>query len=392
MSIAEFGSWWWPFAKKKIQCDERTPQCNFYTSVNWKWDKESEIRADNGQVSMWSEAEDDLSAQLIRVCQSTPKLRAAWTAAISRPTETRHAKDLYHEVMSKKTWAERVAYLHLRGVDAFFDFDIRSDIFDDVHEQVIFLKQGGISLTDEESFKELGAGLLEHIRTALSLCGFDPSLAETAYETERRIARAHLSAADQRRSGTFTKTKLSDLPRSADFSWDVYVNCLAKTHGGYVYLESLQALRKSVSSLSSEYIAWMCCRHCAKSANAGKLHQAYFEFYGRDVLGLRTPKTAERRAIDDLCVLFPEEVSAAFVESNHEMHAKNRQIALNIVERIRQSMRDVMRRSSLLSPQGVVACIEKIDAIVPLVGFPDAFDTRKRCGTCGLHTQGSRCD
>ena len=372
MSVADFGSWWWPFrSNAPAACDPKKPQCDFYTSVNWEWQGSAAIPRDSGQVSAWTEAEDQLKATLKRICAESPRLRPVWAAALNRSEEV-PARRLFDKIMRKPTWAARLAYMHTRGVDAFFEVEVRPNIYEERHERVLFLKQGGVSLPDRSMFATRGGLLRKHIADTLAACGFDAALADRAYEVEVRLAAAHLLPEQRRGAGTFNAVEVARLPQSPDFSWAEYVSAVCGRIQERVYVEHAPALEAAVAQLGEPYVAWLCCRCCAKEAT-GHVHRLHWEFYGAGILGMKEQKDAEKRAIEDICEVFPEEVSRAYVESQRPLHEANRRVAEGVVRSIQKSMRALMATSALLGDEARGACVEKIDQVVPLVGFPDAW-------------------
>lgn len=379
MSV-EFGPWWWPFdEKKRPQCDVRLPQCDFYTSVNWKWEQESKIPEDSGQVSSWTEAEDELLQDLVRACKASPRLRTVWEAAIDRPSTTPGPKK-FKKFQETQEWAKRIAKLHMSGIEAFFEFDVRSDIYNDAHERVFFAKQGGISLPDKGMFEMHGDALREHMRHTFEACGFDPSLSDIAYGVERRLAASHLTTAQRRGPGTFRKMAVSELP--GGFAWADYLEALGIGHASHVFVEHVEALEAAIVEMSDEkaadaYIAWLWCRWCARECG-GTAHRLHWAFYGGIVMGAKAEKSPERRAVEDIGDLFPEELALAYIELDPVLHSRNREQARHVVDAIRGSMRRLMEHSQLLGAESRKECLTKIDTMLPVVGFPNAWPPHTR--------------
>lgn len=274
------------------------------------------------------------------------------------------------------------------AVAVFVDTDSR-----DSTSYIAHLEQSGIGLPDEsyyreESYAELREAYDRHLAALSTLVagtdgaeagqGFD---AGEAVALETQLAAAHWDRVRCRDAvATYTKLSFAELEAQAPHvPWRAWFEALGAPmerldHVVVRQPSYLEALSQACAEVPLErWKAWAVRRVVGSMAPflPAPIVEENFDFYGRTLTG--TPEQRERwkRGVDLVGALLGEAVGRLYVEKHFPPRAKERMVELvaNLIEAYRIDIREL----DWMSEQTKAKALDKLDAFVPKIGYPDEW-------------------
>lgn len=259
-------------------------------------------------------------------------------------------------------------------------------------------------LVDSESNLRIREAYMGYLGTMLTAAGYeDPAAtAQAVYDFERQVAQLEwarqmlrlpqltyneLSADDLRalagdfpidtvlQTGGFagqTRFLASQLPPSAEEAAALNLTeaQLAMIGGGLPAM--MQLLTQTPVETLQAYMAKEFLQ-----ANASLIHsdldRAVFDFYGRTIGGQEVQEARWKRAIGVVQGSLGEQLGALYVE--RYFPAASKAEMLDLVGNLSRAMSMALDENSWMSPETVTQARTKLEGFVPMVGYPDEFET-----------------
>ena len=299
--------------------------------------------------------------------------------------------DLINGIVSKKDLPGALAHLHLATGESglFFGFASGQD-FENASQVIAFASHGGLGLPDRDHYlmdddksKELRAKYVAHVARMFELLGDTPDAARRnatrVMEIETALARDSLSRVDRRDPyRLFHKMDLKALRAlTPAFDWNVYLRTLGMDHVRVFNVtepEFYKALNRQLAANRVDdirtYLRW----HLA-SATAALLSTAFvnehFEFFSKTLRGVPELKPRWKRCIELVDSQLGEALGQEFVRRTFGPELKER--ALGMTRRIEEAMREDIRELAWMGPKTKEKALEKLEAIVNKIGYPDKW-------------------
>lgn len=121
--------------------------------------------------------------------------------------------------------------------------------------------------------------------------------------------------------------------------------------------------------------AYMAARMVASNATVlpADVYDASFDFYGRTIFGQQAPRPIDHRATGAVEGMLGEQLGALYVERHFPPEAKARMDQL--VENLRTAFRAQLTASEWMTEDTKVAALAKLEAMEPMIGYPEKFET-----------------
>ncbi|MGZ5078906.1 MAG: hypothetical protein ACXWHZ_05120, partial [Usitatibacter sp.] len=310
------------------------PCADLYQHVNRNWIESTEIPADRfawgtGAIvdqrneRLLLEALDEALAQPLPAAGTTKRKVLQFyasgmdTAAIDKaglgPLEPHF--DRIAATHDAAGLAATLGALHIQGIGAGFDFEVRQDAKQSTR-YLAEVSQGGLGLPerdyyfkDDERTKSLREGYRKHVARMFELAGDKPEDAErnagTVFALETDLARASMNAVERRDvDKTYNKMTVAQLAKDAPgFPWPAYFKALGLENVSEVNVAQpafFQAFAKLAADRPAAdwqtYLRWHLLHDAATKLPAA-FAQAHFDFYDAQLQGVKTPPPRARHVL-----------------------------------------------------------------------------------------------
>ena len=296
-------------------------------------------------------------------------------------------------VESREKLVEAIALLQSQGVPAGFGFGVDPDRRDS-SRYLVQLSQGGLGMPDrdyyfldDERSKKLRAGYVAHVEKMFALAG-EPAdqarqHADRVMAFETALARDSSTRTERRDPvKNYNKMTVAELSKAAPgFPWRGFLDRL----GARVDEVDVQqprfftAFGQAAATRPVEdwkaYLRWN-----VLAATATKLPERFeaeaFDFNERQVKGTKALASRHRRVILAIggpygAVGLGHAVGQVYVEKAFPPEAKAR--ALELVDDVKDALRDRLRHVDWMSPDTRAASLGKLDAMDVKIGYPDRW-------------------
>ena len=383
-------------------------QDDFFTHLNGKWLKTTEIPADKASWGAFAKLHDDTQPQLRAIIEG-----AAKSARKAAGSDAQRIGDFYASYMNEKKvnglglaplTAElariaaiedkaglpaMMAHLGRLGVAVPYDFGIHQDAKDST-KYVADIGQGGLGLPDRDYYlknddAKLAATLAKyqvHIENMLTLAGAkaaaDDAKAIVGFETD--LAQVQWTKVENRDPvKTYNKVELAKMAELAPgFDWNSYLDSAGiSAKADYVIVSQPSYLKGfAVLSEKTSLATWKAYLQMRLiSAYANFLSKPFvderFAFYGTTLSGVTQMQPRWKRAVGAVEASIGESLGKLYVQQHFPAERKARMEAMvkNLLAAYKQSI-DTLDWMSPATKQEAQA---KLAKFTPKIGYPNRW-------------------
>ena len=382
-------------------------QDDFFTYLNGKWIKSTEIPADKASWGSFAKLRDDTQPVLRAIIE---KSAASQSAA---GTDAQRIGDFYASFMNEprleqlglsplnaelakiaaiKDKAElpaMLAHLGQLGVGVPFDFGIHQDAKDST-KYVADIAQGGLGMPDRDYYlkpddKKLAdarAKYQVHAEKMLTLAGSKNAAAEAkaivAFETE--LAKVQWTNVENRDPiKTYNKVMLADMNKVAPgFAWQGWLDAAGIAPKTTYVIVSQPSYLKAFTGVSEQTSldTWKAyLKLHLIEGYASYLSKAYvderFSFYGTTLSGVTEMEPRWKRGVGAVERSLGETVGKIYVEQNFPAERKARMEAL--VANLLAAYKDSINKLDWMSPATKKEAQAKLAKFTPKIGYPNKW-------------------
>jgi putative endopeptidase len=384
------------------------PQDDLYRHVNENWRKRTPIPADKSGYGAFeklreeseaaireivegaSAASDDVDAKKFRDLYATfmdeERIEALGAAPLSEDLA------LVDTVVSLEELISVTGQLQRGGISGFFGVFVDNDP-GNPERYLVFLEQGGISLPNEnyyreEQFAAIRDAYVVHIQRMFELAGLDdaPARAKRVFELETEIAKRHWDNVTTRDSEkTYNPMEwdsardlfIAGLPSgSGALSLDQWKSAFgAPAHAFDDVVVREPSFFRDLGELFDQarldgwrdWLRWKVVRGYA-SYLSGPFVEEQFDFYGRTLTGAPELRERWKRGVSLVEGVLGEALGEIYVQKHFPPAAKAQmdQLVANLVEAYRQSISTL----EWMTPATRERALEKLDSFTPKIGYP----------------------
>lgn len=382
-----------------------SPAEDFFRYVNGGWLSRTEIPADRGSWSAFSELSAENDKRIVAIIAKADSSRE-----YIEGTDQRKAIDFYNVGMDSLL-AEKSGMLPVRPTlqriseiqnrtdlqnfmiqedasdgDAFFKLSVLPDMKNS-RKMAVYLSSGGIGLPERDYYlktdiktQEIRERYRQHIAAVFKLSGRDDAgsrkAAEKIMTIETTLASVTLSKEERRdEEKKYHKVALADLPALApSINWKSFFLGLGIKEDSVIVTEPLflKGADRIVNGFGLEdikdYLRWSVLRNAAPYLNHA-LVTAFYEFDSKYLLGARQMKSRWKRVLETSNHYLGEAIGKMYVAEVFPPEAKKK--ALEMVENIRFAFADRIKHLDWMSDSTKEKALRKLSAFNVKVGFPD---------------------
>ncbi|MBU6423220.1 MAG: M13 family metallopeptidase [Chloroflexota bacterium] len=286
--------------------------------------------------------------------------------------------------------AGTLARLHREGAgQAGMVVSVRQDPGDS-SRNVVWLQQGGLGLPDRDYYvkddarsREIRVRYVAHVARMLELLGDDADDARygaaTVLGIETRLARASMTRVDQRDPyRTYNKLTLAELDaRAVGFDWRAYFVALGAPEPGDLNVrqpafasELAAALGDTPLEQLRTYLRWHLVLSAA-SALPKRFVDELFDFYQRELMGVREQRPRWKRILESMDAHIGQELGQLYVRRAFSPEAKRR--VLELVDDLRSVLRDRIGTLEWMGEETKALARTKLDAFGVKMAYPDTW-------------------
>ena len=384
------------------------PCADFFTFATGNWMKNNPIPADYPSWGI-SEEIDHRNKEVVRAilekaaADKSAKPGSAWqkigdyygSCMDESAIEAARAKPLEAEfqriaaISDLPAFQAELARLHTFGVNAIFGFGSDQD-FRDSTQEIAEIDQGGLGLPDRDYYtrdddksKELRANYVSHVTKMFQLLGDDPAKAageaKTVLDIETRLAGVSLPIVDLRDPDkVYHRQTVAELAAGTPhFRWTEYFQAAGAQPVASLNVaepDFFNGLDAALTAVSLDdwktYLRWHLI-HESAPALSQDFQDENFNFYGRTLTGSKQLLPRWQRCVQSTDAELGEALGQFFVEEKFPASAKAS--ATVMVKNVIAALRDDLQTLDWMSPATRKKAIEKLDAIMIKVGYPDTW-------------------
>jgi putative endopeptidase len=282
-----------------------------------------------------------------------------------------------------------LARLHAFGVNAVFGFGSDQD-FKDSTQEIAEIGQGGLGLPDRDYYmrdddksKELRANYVTHVTKMFQLLGDDSARsaaeAKTVLDIETRLAGVSLPIVDLRDPDkVYHRQTVAELSLGTPhFRWSEYFQSAGSPPVSSLNVaepDFFKGLDATLTSVSIDdwktYLRWHLI-HTAAAALSKDFQDEDFDFYGRTLTGSKQLLPRWQRCVASTDAELGQALGQVFVEQQFPSSAKAS--ATVMVKNVIAALREDLATLDWMSPATRTKAIEKLDAIMIKVGYPESW-------------------
>ncbi len=387
------------------------PTEDFFEYVNQKWSKANPIPADKANYGMFDKLDEQSRVVVRRILENAANLKikapkgsnlqilgdfyrnAMDTAAINK-AGVQPLQSWFTEIQDAKTSSELTkvfSRLGMRDINSPLGYYVDVDA-KNTTRYVMYIGQGGLGLpdkdfyfrTDEKSKKNLEA-YKQYIKSLFTLAGLDKTVSaekqmQHVIEIETLLANASMSRVElrdpEKTYNLYTIEKLKADYKNID--WDAFFAEMKVTPKEIVVGQP--AFYKTVDSMFAKiphdkwvsYIEFHLLNGTAKHLNE-QIVEARFNFFGKTLSGIVQLEPRWKRVSYISEQYLRDLIGQEYVKTNFSPKAKKR--ALELVENIRESLKERLNDLSWMGAETKVKALEKLAKIDVKIGYPDHWWT-----------------
>lgn len=386
---------------------EIRPQDDLFRHVNDRWMKSTPIPADKSGYGAFEKLREESESAIREIVEAAGAMKDSASATkvadlyasfmdeerIEADGSQPLAGDLAaaEAVSSLEELMSTVGQLQRSGLSGFFGVFVDNDPGQPDRYRV-FLEQGGISLPDENYYREdqfasVREAYVVHIQRMFELAGVDDSMerAQRVFDLETDIARRHWDNVATRESEkTYNPMEWDSvrdlfgagLPDVDAVSLDDWASAFSAPVGALAevvvrepsFFRDLGELF-DVTRLDAwrDWLRWRIVRGYA-SYLSREFVDEQFDFYGRTLTGAQELRARWKRGVSLVEGALGEAVGQIYVERHFPPLAKARmdELVANLIEAYRQSISTL----EWMTPATRERALEKLSAFTPKIGYP----------------------
>ncbi|MDQ2865252.1 MAG: M13 family metallopeptidase [Candidatus Eremiobacteraeota bacterium] len=291
-------------------------------------------------------------------------------------------------ISDMKSAAPVVAALQLDGVDAFFGFGSGAD-FKQSTMNIAQIGQSGLGLPDRDYYtktddksKAIQKAYVAHVTQMFVLSGESPAQAAadaaTVMSMETVLAENQKTRVEERDvAAGYNKTDLAGLQTMApNFDWasfftasSVQPSAINVAEPSYLKAFSAQLAQWTPAQIKT-YLRWHVIHAFATSLPAA-FDRSNFDFYSTTLSGTTQQRDRWKRCVARTDGALGDALGQLYVAKEFPPAAKAR--ALELVKYIESTLRSDIPTLDWMSPATKAKAVEKLDAFVIKVGYPDKW-------------------
>ncbi|MCA1245466.1 M13 family peptidase [Massilia sp. MS-15] len=384
------------------------PQDDFFTYLNGKWLKETEIPGDKASWGTFMKLRDDVTPQIKAIIEAAQADKSAKAGS-----ETRKIGDLYASYMDearrealgtkplngelqkirtlkdKKGLPALVGHLSKIGVSTPYGIYVSQDMRKS-SEHVVYISQSGLGMPDRDYYlkqddaklAEVRAKYLTHVEKTLALAGEKNAAAQAKaivdFETE--LAKVQWTRVENRDPvKRYNKMSVAELGKLAPgYDWQAALG--AAGIGNKVdtiivnqpsYFQGLnEVLAKTELSTLKSYFEWQLLREYSPLLSKAFVDQS-FSFYGTALSGVSEQAPLWKRGVGAVESAMGEAVGKLYVKDHFpaERKARMEELVKNLIVAYGQSI----DKLEWMSPDTKKEARAKLAKFTPKIGYPDKW-------------------
>jgi putative endopeptidase len=382
-------------------------QDDFFTYLNGKWIKNTEIPADKSSWGSFAKLRDDTQPILRAIIEKSAASKAA------AGTDAQRIGDFYASFMdepkleqlglsplnaelakiasiqNKSELPAMLAHLGQLGVSVPFDFGIHQDAKDST-KYVADIGQGGLGMPDRDYYlkaddKKLADAKAKyqlHAEKMLTLAGSKNAAAEAKaiVDFETAIAKIQWTNVENRNPvKTYNKVMLADMAKTAPgFNWQAWLDATGIAPKTTYVIVSQPTYLKAFTGVAEQTSldTWKAyLRLHLIEGYASYLSKAYvderFSFYGTTLSGVTEMEPRWKRGVSAVERTVGESVGKLYVEQNFPAERKARMEAL--VGNLLAAYKDSINKLDWMSPATKKEAQGKLAKFTPKIGYPNKW-------------------
>jgi putative endopeptidase len=382
-------------------------QDDFFTYLNGKWIKNTEIPADKSSWGSFAKLRDDTQPILRAIIEKSAASKPA------NATDAQRIGDFYASFMDepkleklgltplrgelakiaamkdKSELPAALAHLGQIGVTVPFDFGIHQDAKDST-KYVADIGQGGLGMPDRDYYlkaddKKLAdarAKYQVHVEKMLALAGEKDAAAKAkaivAFETD--IAKVQWTKVENRDPvKTYNKVMLADLAKTAPgFNWQAWLDAAGIAPKTTYVIVSQPSYLKAFTGVADQTSldTWKAYLQLHLiEGYASYLSKAFvderFSFYGTTLSGVTEMEPRWKRGVNAVERTEGEALGKLYVEQNFPAERKARMEAL--VGNLLAAYKDSINKLDWMSPATKKEAQAKLAKFTPKIGYPNKW-------------------
>lgn len=274
----------------------------------------------------------------------------------------------------------------------FFAFGVSTDQKDS-DNNIVILAQGGLGLGNRDYYlnedsvsQALRADYLKLIATQFEAVKADfggetAKIADVVLKIETELAKTHFTNVERRiAEKNYNKMAVADLnSKVADFNWNLFFE--AAGTGGREFADinvaQIAPVVKGVELIKTLpmdevkcYLAWKVINSAASYLSDDYV-AANFEFYGKQMSGMKEMQPRWKRVVSSVDGALSEAVGQMYVEKYFPAEAKERMITL--VKNLQVALGERINNLTWMSDETKAKAQEKLNTFHVKIGYPDKW-------------------
>ncbi|MES3025330.1 MAG: M13-type metalloendopeptidase [Pseudomonadota bacterium] len=383
-------------------------QDDFFTYLNGKWLKSTEIPADKSSWGAFAKLADDVQPVLLAIIESSAKAPNKVAGSDAQKIGDYYASfmdearleqlgiaplkgELAHiaALKDKRELPALIARMSKLGVGAPYDFSIHQDAKDST-KYVADISQGGLGMPDPDYYLKTGdakmadtrAKYQKHVEKMLALSG-DANAAANAsavVELETELAKVQWTKVELRDPvKAYNKVELAKMDAMAPgHDWKTYLDATGiSAKASYVIVSQPSYLKGFVAATNKlpleswkAYFQWQLIRSYANFTSKALVDQQ-FTFYGTALSGVTEMRPRWKRGVSAVEAALGESLGKLYVEQNFPAERKVRMDALvkNLLLAYKQSITKLDWMSAATKKEAQA----KLAKFTPKIGYPNKW-------------------
>lgn len=384
------------------------PGTDFFLFANGKWFKQHPIPASEPSNGIFQLIQDTINAQIKNICESSAALKNAskgsakqkigdffFTGMDSVSLNKKGISDLKPEfdkidgIKDINGIIKEASYVHTIAGSPLFGFGVGQD--DRISSKnAIFFSQGGLSLPDRDYYvdtdsrtKMIREKFVQHVIKMYMLIGQDAATAKKSADQLMKLE-TFLAKAARKREDTrdpiknYNKLSFKQFTASTpNLNWSIFMdgvnlhNVDTVIVGQPEFLTALNGLLKSVSLNDwKNYLKFHYFSGLARYLD-DKCYNESFSFYNTVLRGVKEPKPRWKRVVAQTDGSLGELIGQVYVSDYLPKGTKDK--LLEIGNAIKAIYAERMKKLDWMSEPTKKKAIEKLNAIIMKVGYPDKW-------------------